>query len=187
MATGTGKKEREILMLSFLSAALIPILVCFFLLYGTYKRVPVYETFTEGAKEGFYISVRIIPYLVAMMVAVGMFRASGAIDLLAEALKPFLVWAGIPADLLPLAITRSLSGSGARGIFAELAAAHGPDSPVTKTAAVMLGSSETTFYVLSVYFGAVGVTKFRHAVSAGIVADLAGVVIALIVSKLAFY
>ena len=174
-------------MLSFLSAALIPILVCFFLLYGTYKCVPVYETFTEGAKEGFSISVRIIPYLVAMMVAVGMFRASGAIDLLAEALKPFLVWAGIPADLLPLAITRSLSGSGARGIFAELAAAHGPDSPVTKTAAVMLGSSETTFYVLSVYFGAVGVTKFRHAVSAGIVADLAGVVIALIVSKLAFY
>lgn len=174
-------------MLSFISVALIPLLVCFFVVYGACRRVPVYETFTEGAKEGFQISVRIIPYLVAMMVAVGMFRASGAIDLLADALKPFLTWVGVPADLLPLAITRSLSGSGARGVFAELAAVHGPDSPVTKTAAVMLGSSETTFYVLSVYFGAVGVTKFRHAVSAGIVADLAGVIIALVVSRLAFY
>lgn len=174
-------------MLSFISVALIPLLVCFFVVYGACRHVPVYETFTEGAKEGFQISVRIIPYLVAMMVAVGMFRASGAIDLLADALKPFLTWVGVPADLLPLAITRSLSGSGARGIFAELAAVHGPDSPVTKTAAVMLGSSETTFYVLSVYFGAVGVTKFRHAVSAGIVADLAGVIIALVVSRLAFY
>lgn len=174
-------------MLSFISVALIPLLVCFFVVYGACRRVPVYETFTEGAKEGFQISVRIIPYLVAMMVAVGMFRASGAIDLLADALKPFLTWVGVPADLLPLAITRSLSGSGARGIFAELAAVYGPDSPVTKTAAVMLGSSETTFYVLSVYFGAVGVTKFRHAVSAGIVADLAGVIIALVVSRLAFY
>ncbi len=173
--------------MAFLSSAIIPLLVCFFLLYGAYKRVPVYETFTEGAKEGFQISVRIIPYLVAMMVAVGMFRASGAIDLLAKWLEPFLAWAGFPVDLLPLAITRSLSGSGARGIFAELAATHGANAPITKTAAVMLGSSETTFYVLSVYFGAVGVTKFRHAVSAGIVADLAGVIIALIVSKIAFY
>ncbi len=174
-------------MLSSFSAAVIPMLICFFVLYGACRKVPVYETFTEGAKEGFQISVRIIPYLVAMMVAVGMFRASGAIDMLADGLKPFLTWAGVSPDLLPLAITRSLSGSGARGIFAELAAAHGPDSPVTKTAAVMLGSSETTFYVLSVYFGAVGITKFRHAVSAGIVADLAGVIIALIVSRFAFY
>ncbi len=174
-------------MISFISVAFIPLLICFFLIYGTCKRVPVYETFTQGAKEGFEISVRIIPYLVAMMVAVGMFRASGAIDLLAEWANPFLTWLGIPADLLPLAIVRSLSGSGARGIFAEIAATHGADNPITKTAAVMLGSSETTFYVLSVYFGSVGITKFRHAVSAGIIADLAGIIIALIVSKIAFY
>lgn len=170
-----------------IASGIVPCLVCFFLLYGAYKRVPVYETFVDGAKEGFNISVKIIPYLVAMMVAVAMFRASGAIDMLAEALGPFLLWAGISPDLIPLAITRSLSGSGARGIFAELASANGPDSPLTKTAAVMLGSSETTFYVLSVYFGAVGVTRFRHAVSAGIVADIAGIVVALIISKIVFY
>lgn len=173
-------------MLSFVSYALIPLLICFFLIYGAAHKVPVYETFTEGAKEGFTISVRIIPYLVAMMVAVGMFRASGAIDLLGEWMKPFLLWAGVSPDLLPLAITRSLSGSGARGIFAELAAVHGADSTITKTAAVMLGSSETTFYVLSVYFGAVGVTKFRHAITAGIVADLAGIVVAILVCKWMF-
>lgn len=169
------------------SSAIIPILVCVFLMYGAYRKVPVYETFTEGAKEGFQISIRIIPYLVAMMVAVGMFRASGAIDALANWMKPFLDWVGVSAELIPLAITRSLSGSGARGIFAELATAHGPDSPLTRTAAVMLGSSETTFYVLSVYFGAVGVRKFRHAITAGIFADLIGIVVALIVSKIAFY
>ncbi len=174
-------------MISFVSAALIPILICFFLLFGAYKRVPVYETFTEGAKEGFQISVRIIPYLVAMMVAVGMFRASGAIDLLAELLSPILSFFNIPVELLPLAITRSLSGSGARGIFAELATNYGPDSSITKTAAVMLGSSETTFYVLSVYFGSVGIKKFRHAILAGIVADLAGIVVALVISRFAFY
>lgn len=174
-------------MIESCSLAIIPLLVAFFVAYGAWHKVPVYEAFTEGAKEGFDISIRIIPYLVAMMVAVAMFRASGAIDLLALAFEPVLEIIGMPADLLPLAITRSLSGSGARGIFAQIAATYGGNDPVTKTAAVMLGCSETTFYVLSVYFGAVGVKKFRHAVAAGIVADLTGILVALFVSKLFFY
>lgn len=174
-------------MLEAFSNGIIPLFVAFIVTYGAIKKVPVYEAFTEGAKEGFDISVRIIPYLVAMMVAVALFRASGAIDLLGTALKPFLELIGMPSDLLPLAITRSLSGSGARGIFAEIAQTHGGNAAITKTAAVMLGSSETTFYVLSVYFGSVGIKKFRHAVVAGIVADLAGIFIALFVSKLFFY
>ena len=174
-------------MIEQISFAIIPIFIALILMYATYKKVPVYEVFPEGAKQGFEISVKIIPYLVAMMVAVAMFRASGAIDLLAIILKPVLEFLGMPVDLLPLALTRSLSGSGARGIFAEIATNHGPDSPITKTAAVMLGCSETTFYVLSVYFGAVGVKKFRHAITAGIIADLAGIVLAVLISNIMFY
>ena len=170
-----------------LSYAIIPCFIAFILLYAMFKKVPVYEVFPEGAKQGFEVSVKIIPYLVAMMVAVAMFRASGAIDLLEYALKPVLEFLGMPVDLLPLALMRSLSGSGARGIFSEIATTHGANAPITKTAAVMLGSSETTFYVLTVYFGAVGIKKFRHAVLAGIVADVAGIVLAVLISKIMFY
>ena len=173
-------------MIEQISFSIIPVFIALILLYATYKKVPVYEAFPQGAKQGFELSVKIIPYLVAMMVAVAMFRASGAIDLLGNLLKPVLEFLGMPIDLLPLALTRSLSGSGARGIFAEIATNHGPDSHITKMAAVMLGSSETTFYVLSVYFGAVGVKKFRHAIAAGIIADLAGIILAVLISNIMF-
>lgn len=174
-------------MIESISYAILPCLIALILIYASYKKVPVYETFPQGAKQGFEVAVRIIPYLIAMMVSVAMFRASGAMDLLGQLLKPLLEWLGMPAELLPLALMRSLSGSGANGMFAELAATHGANAPITKTAAVMVGSSETTFYVLSVYFGAVGITRFRHAVIAGIVADLAGVVLAILISKAMFY
>jgi len=170
-----------------IAVAFIPVVIALIAFYASLKKVPVYEAFTSGAKEGFNVSVRIIPYLVAMMMAVAMFRASGAIDLLGQALKPFFELIGMPVDLLPLAITRSLSGSGVRGIFAEIAQNYGPNAPITKTAAVMLGCSETTFYVLAVYFGSVGITKFRHALLAGIMADIAGIFFAIFVSKLMFY
>lgn len=176
---------REILTL--ISATAIPLLIGVIVAHGLYKKVEVYETFIQGAKNGFAIGVKIIPYLVAMMVAVGMFRASGALDLIAEMLKPFLIACGISPDLIPLAFMRSLSGSGTLGIFSEIAAIHGPDSPITKTAAVMTGSSETTFYVLAVYFGSVGITQYRHAIIAGLVADFAGIIIALSLSKILFY
>lgn len=174
-------------ILTTISAAAIPLMIVLIIAHGLYKKVPVYEVFIKGAKQGFVTGIRIIPYLVAMMVAVGMFRASGALDWVATALSPLLVFFGISPDLIPLAFMRSLSGSGTLGIFSEIAAIHGPDSPITKTAAVMTGSSETTFYVLAVYFGSVGVTKFRHALVAGLVADFAGIVIALIISKMLFY
>ena len=174
-------------MIENFSYAILPCLIALILIYAACKKVPVYETFPQGAKQGFEVAVRIIPYLVAMMVAVAMFRASGAMDLLATLLKPLLEWLGMPVELLPLALMRSLSGSGANGMFAELAATYGTNAPITKTAAVMVGSSETTFYVLSVYFGAVGITRFRHAVIAGIVADLAGVVLAILISRAMFY
>lgn len=175
---------REILMT--VSMSLIPLLIGTILIHGLYKKVPVYETFVAGAKQGFEVGVRILPYLVAMMVAVAIFRASGALDMIASWMSPVLVYFGISPDLIPLAFMRSLSGSGTLGIFSEIAAVHGPDSPVTKTAAVMTGSSETTFYVLAVYFGSVGITKFRHAVIAGLIADFAGIVIALTISKMWF-
>lgn len=174
-------------ILTLISFSAIPTLIALIIGHGLYKKVPVYEVFIQGAKQGFDIGVKIIPYLVAMMVAVGMFRSSGALDYIAEILSPFLIWCGISPDLIPLAFMRSLSGSGTLGIFSEIAAIHGPDSPITKTAAVMTGSSETTFYVLAVYFGSVGITKYRHALIAGLIADFAGIVIALSLSKILFY
>lgn len=173
-------------VLAVISVSAIPALLLVITLYGAFKKVPVYEAFIRGSKQGFGIGVRIIPYLIAMLVAVGMFRASGAIELAAEYLAPLLSFIGMPADLIPLAIVRSLSGSGALGILGEIAATNGGDAYVTKLAAVMTGSSETTFYVLALYFGSVGVTKFRHALAAGVLADIIGIFVALTVGKLAF-
>ncbi len=173
-------------VLSVISVSAIPALLLLITLYGAWKKVPVYEVFIKGSKQGFGIGVRIIPYLIAMLVAVGMFRASGAIDLAAEYFAPVLGFIGMPADLIPLAIVRSLSGSGALGILGEIASGNGGDAYVTKLAAVMTGSSETTFYVLALYFGSVGVTKFRHALIAGVLADIIGIFVALAVGRLAF-
>jgi spore maturation protein B len=155
-------------------------------LYGAAKRVPVYESFVEGAKEGFQVGVRIIPYLVAILVAVGMLRAAGAIDLLAGWLDPLLQRIGMPGEILPLAIMRPLSGSGSMGLVTELVKTHGPDSFIARLAASAYGSTETTFYVLAVYFGAVGVKKARHAVIAGLFADIVSLFAALYVCRLMF-
>ena len=169
-----------------LSYAAIPLLILAITLHASVKKVHVYEVFTQGAKQGFVVGVKIIPYLVAMLVAVGMFRASGAIELMAEWLAPVLELIGMPADLIPLAVVRSLSGSGALGILGEIATANGGNAYVTKLAAVMTGSSETTFYVLALYFGSVGVTKFRHALAAGVIADIIGIFVALFIGNLVF-
>lgn len=173
-------------VLNTISLYALPVIVIAIPLFAMYKKVPVYETFIEGAKEGFSVGVSIIPYLVAILVAVGMFRASGGIELLARVLDPVLTKIHMPAEVLPLAIIRPLSGSGALGIFSEIAAKNGGDAFVTKMAAVMVGCSETTFYVLTVYFGSVGVVKFRHAVLAGLIADAAGIIMAVTLSNLIF-
>ena len=122
-----------------------------------------------------------------MLVAVSMFRASGAMELLGSILSPVLDWIQMPVDLLPFAVSRSLSGSGTAGLFTEIVAHYGTEQPVTKTAAIMMGSTETTFYVLAVYFGAVGVKKYRHAVAAGVFADLASIFLALLIAHIFFY
>ncbi len=164
----------------------IPVFLLGIPLYGAIKRVKVYESFVQGAKEGFQVGVRIIPYLVAILVAVGMLRAAGAIDSLAALLDPVLRKVGMPAELLPLAIMRPLSGSGSLGIVTELVKAHGPDSFLARLAASAYGSTETTFYVLAVYFGAVGIKKARHAVISGLVADIVSLIAAVIVCRLVF-
>ena len=168
------------------SVWILPVMLISFLGAALYKKIPLYETFIDGAKEGFDIGVKIIPYLVGILVAIGMFRASGAIDYLAHALSPVLNLIGMPADILPLAIIRPLSGSGALGITTEIANQYGGDSYMARLAAVMTGSSETTLYVIAVYFGSVGISKIRHALIAGLVADIAGMLAALFICRLVF-
>ena len=153
---------------------------------GAAKKVKIYEEFIEGAKDGFKVSISIIPYLVAIIVAISMFKASGAIDIITGFAGGLLEKLSIPADIIPIMITRSLSGSATLGLFSEIAHNLGPDSYVTKLAAVMVGSSETTFYVLAVYFGSVGIKKYRYALLAGLIADATGIVLAILVSRLFF-
>jgi len=164
----------------------IPIMIVGFVGYGLIKKVNVYECFTEGAKEGFQTGVRIIPFLVAILCAIGVFRASGAMDMLTKVLSPITNLIGMPGEVLPMAFMRPMSGSGARGVMTELVTTHGPHSLIGRMAAVMNGSTDTTFYVLAVYFGSVQVKKSRHALPAGLLADLAGVLAAAWVTRLFF-
>jgi len=157
------------------SVWIMPMLIFGMLLIGVIRKVRVYEVFVQGAKEGFSLAVMIIPYLVAILSAVGMLRASGGLQRLVNWVSPLTEMMGIPGEVLPLALLRPLSGSGAFGITAELLETHGPDSLVGNIASTMNGSTETTFYVLAVYFGSIGVTKIRHAVPAGLAADITGV------------
>jgi spore maturation protein B len=172
--------------IGLLSYFVIPLMLVGFPVYGLYKRVPVYEAFVEGAKEGFTVAVRIIPYLVAILFAIGMFRASGAMEFMTEALRPVLALVGFPAEVLPMAIIRPLSGSGSAGVVAEMIQVYGEDSILVKMAAVMFGSTETTFYVVAVYFGAVNIRRTRHAVPAGLTADLAAMLFAVWSVRLLF-
>jgi spore maturation protein SpmA/spore maturation protein SpmB len=161
-----------------LSPWIIPGLMAGFLAFGVVKRVKVYEVFVEGAKEGFQVAVRIIPYLVAILVAVGMFKASGALELMVNWLGPWTGRVGLPAEALPMALMRPLSGSGAYGILAAIVQdpAIGPDSYTGYLVSTLQGSTETTFYVLAVYFGAVQVRRIRHTLAAALTADLFAVI-----------
>lgn len=169
-----------------ISIVAIPLLIVLFIGYGVIKKVKVYEQFVEGAKEGFNIAVRIIPYLVAMLVAISIFRSGGAMDKwLIPVLSNFTDLIGMPAEALPMALMRPLSGSGSLGIMAEIMSIHGPDSFIGILVSTFYGSTETTFYVLAVYFGAVNVKNTRYALPVGLIADVVGILSALfIVSKL---
>jgi len=172
--------------LDILSVFVIPAIIIGFPMYGLYKRVPVYEEFVTGAREGFQVAVNIIPYLVAILFAVAMFRASGAMDFMVEGLRPLLGPLGFPPEVLPMAITRPLTGSGSAAIMLDLIKQYGADSIIVKMAATMFGSSETTFYVVAVYFGAVNIRKTRHAVPAGLLADLSATILSVVVVRWMF-
>jgi spore maturation protein B len=174
-------------LVSFLSIIAIPAVIFVFLVWGIFKRVKVYEAFVEGAKEGFTVAIRIIPYLVAMLVAIGIFRASGAMDFLTIAINPITSLIGFPAEALTMALMRPLSGSGSLGVMTELMKVNGPDSFIGVLASTMYGSSETTFYVLAIYFGSVNIKRIRHALPAGLLADLAGMLGALFICRLIFF
>lgn len=164
----------------------VPVLIFLILILGWTKKVKVYETFIEGAKEGFNVAVKIIPYLVAILVAIGMFRASGAMDVFVALLSPLTNLIGMPAETVPVVIMRPLSGSGALGIVTELMKQHGPDSFIGRLASTMWGSSETTFYVVAVYFGSVGIKRVRHSIAAGLIGDLVGLIMAVFICRMVF-
>ena len=173
-------------ILNTLSLYIIPVIIAVILIYAVFKKTPSYESFVEGAGEGFNIAVKIIPYLIAIMVAVAAFRASGAIDILGKIFEPVLNYFKIPSENLIIMVTRSLSGSATLGVLADIIKQTGVDSYATKLAAVITGSSETTFYVAAVYFGSVGIKKFRHALLAGILADIAGLIMAVWICSIFF-
>jgi spore maturation protein SpmA len=164
----------------------IPFLLSAFPLYAMLRHVKVYEEFVDGAKEGFDVGIRIIPYLVAILVAIGMFRAAGGIDLISSALKPVMVAIHFPPELLPMVLMRPLSGSGTLGMFAELVKQCGPDSLITRMGGTIYGSTETTFYVLAVYFGSVGIKRTRYALLAGLTADTVGVIASVMICRIVF-
>ena len=165
---------------------LVPLILAGVALYAMTRRVDVYDALLCGAKDGLGVLLRIVPALVVLLPAVYMLRASGALELAAEVLSPVLSTLGIPPETVGLMLVRPISGSAALGVGAELISAYGPDSLIGRTAAVMLGSTETTFYTIAVYFGAAGIVRTRYAVPAALCADLAGFLAAAWAVRLLF-
>jgi spore maturation protein B len=184
--SGHTQNSWPIAIIQSISLVAIPFLIGFFPLYAALRGVAVYEEFIEGAKEGIQVALRIFPYLVAILVAVGIFRAAGGIDILTRLLSPVLDLIGLPPQVLPLVLVRPMSGSAATGLFAEIVKACGPDSYAAHLSGTILGGTETTLYVLAVYFGSVAIRKGRHALAAGLLADAAGVAASLVICRLVF-
>ena len=180
---GTPSPSYFVRSVSALSILAIPLLISFFVLYAAVCRLKVYDEFVEGAKEGFGVILKIIPFLVTMLVAIGMFKGAGGIDLLARILSPVLTPLHFPTDLLPIALMRPLSGGATLALFTDVVHRLGPDNIVSLMAATIYGSTETTFYVAAVYFGSVGIKQTRHAIPAGLLADFAGVVASVIICR----
>jgi len=184
--SGQAQNSWAIALIQSISLVAIPFLIGFFPLYAALRGVAVYEEFIEGAKEGIQVALRIFPYLVAILVAIGIFRAAGGIDILTRLLSPVLDLIGLPPQVLPLVLIRPMSGSAATGLFAEIVKACGPDSYAAHLSGTILGGTETTLYVLAVYFGSVAIRKGRHALTAGLLADVAGVAASLVICRLVF-
>ncbi len=168
-------------ILSYMSIVAIPTMMSIILLHGWIKRINMYDAFVEGAKEGFKTAISIMPYLIAIYIGIGLMRKSGVIDYLINFVKPVMTFIGIPAEILPLAIMRPISGSGTLAVLSDILNTYGPDSFIGRLASTMMGSAETIFYTMAVYFGAVGIRKSRHTVVAALVSHLASVVAAVII------
>lgn len=173
-------------IISIVSLWFIPVLIGTILVYGTVKKVPTYESFVEGGQEGIKIAVSLIPFLVGMLVSISIFRASGALDFLMNLIRPALEAIGVPPEIAPLAIIRPISGSAALGMMSDIVATYGPDSFIGRLASTLQGSTDTTFYILTVYFGAVGIKKMGDALKVGLLADLVGISAAIIVVTIVF-
>ncbi|WP_067617765.1 spore maturation protein [Alicyclobacillus acidiphilus] len=162
-------------VLSSASEWILPLLIGTILVSGYIRKVPIYEAFVEGAKGGFGTSIRLIPHLIAMVVAVSVFRTSGAMDLLVKLLTPALRWLHIPAEVAPMGLLRPISGQGSLAFMIDIFQKHGPDSWLGMLASTMQASSDTTLYILTVYFGSVGITRFRYALKVGLLSDFVSV------------
>lgn len=165
---------------------IVPVIIIFILVYGYLKDVKLYEVFIDGAREGLKISVKILPFLLTMLFAIAIFRESGALKIITDAAAPILKLIGIPPEVLPLALMKPLSGSGAIGITAEIIQKYGPDSLIGRTASTMMGTTETIFYTMAVYYGAVGIKNMRHTLPCALIAHLTGVIASCIICKMVF-
>ncbi|GIO42883.1 MULTISPECIES: spore maturation protein [Paenibacillus] len=172
--------------INILSAWAIPVMIAFIPLYASIKKVPVYESFVDGAKDGFSTAVSIIPHLVGMMVAISVFRASGALEFFTGWLSPLLARLSVPSEVLPLGILRPLTGTGSLAFTTDLIKTYGPDSMIGRIASTIQGSTDTTLYVLTVYFGAVGIRNGRYALKVGLFSDIVGFIAAIAVCLLLF-
>ncbi|KIL38198.1 spore maturation protein [Gordoniibacillus kamchatkensis] len=173
-------------VVSLISAWAIPVIIVFIPLYAAYRKVPVYESFVDGAKDGFDTAIKIIPHLVGMMVAISIFRASGAMELMLGWMRPLLSRIGVPSEVLPLAILRPISGAGSLAFTTDLIRQFGPDSMIGRIASTVQGSTDTTLYVITVYFGAIGIRKASYALKVGLVSDLIGFIASIVVCYLVF-
>jgi len=173
-------------LVSYLLKGIIPIIIGLVVIYGVVKKVKVYECFVEGAKDGITICFKIFPYLLAMIIAVNVFRASGALDFFIYLVKPIVGFIGLPPEVVPLVLIKPLSGSGALGVFTDIMKQYGADSYIGRVASIIMGSTETIFYTLTVYFGAVNVKKIRHTLVAAVLADITAIIMAVNLAKFFF-
>ena len=173
-------------IITSISTWLIPCFILLVLIVSTWKKVPTYELFVEGGKEGVKIAFSLLPFLLGMIVSISILRSSGALEAFVNLISPFLALVGIPPEVVPLAFVRPISGTAALGMTTELIATHGPDSFLGRLASTMQGSTDTTLYILTIYFGAVGLKKMRYALKVGLLADLIGILASIIIVTIMF-
>ncbi|WP_102027156.1 spore maturation protein [Salirhabdus sp. Marseille-P4669] len=173
-------------IITVVSTWIIPLIILLVLLAGTIKKIPTYETFVEGGKEGIQMAISLLPFLLGMMVSIAIFRASGAMEAFVEFLSPALHILGVPSEIVPLAVVRPISGTAALAVTTDLIKEFGPDSFIGRLASTMQGSTDTTLYILTVYFGAVGIRKMGDALKVGLIADLIGIIASIIICTYVF-